>query len=414
MAKGELGRVLTLWPAVGLAITMVVGSGVLVLPGLAYEAEGSAAVWSWVVAAACCAPLLVVIASLGARYPTAGGVAGFVRPALGDRVADSAEFLLLAALPGGAGLALVAGHLVADLVGEKWLVGPFAAVMLVVAGGAALRGAEFTGALVRGLAVTFVVMLLVVAAAGLVAGGDGLGTGDLSGISAGIGGLGLVFFAFVGWELMAFMSEEFVDPARDFPRMIAVSFLVVVGLYLLLAESVQVALDQGDPRVTTSPVATVAEIALGDAGRVVVTVIGVLIVAANVQSVVLAFSRLVFASARRGRLRHLLAVTSNDGNPKRAVIVTVAAFGACVVPERLGWVSQALLFELAASAFFTGFVLAALAYASETSGWWQRLFGIATCGIAVAALLSFGWLVLYPLVVLVVCMTTHRREAVQA
>jgi len=293
-------------------------------------------------------------------------------------------------------------------------VGPFAAVMLVVAGGAALRGAEFTGALVRGLAVTFVVMLLVVAAAGLVAGGDGLGTGDLSGISAGIGGLGLVFFAFVGWELMTFMSEEFVDPARDFPRMIAVSFLVVVGLYLLLAESVQVALDQGDPRVTTSPVATVAEIALGDAGRVVVTVIGVLIVAANVQSVVLAFSRLVFASARRGRLRHLLAVTSNDGNPKRAVIVTVAAFGACVVPERLGWVSQALLFELAASAFFTGFVLAALAYVSQSAGWWQRLFGIATCGIAVAALLSFGWLVLYPLVVLVVCMTTHRREAVQA
>ena len=403
-----------MWPAVGLAITMVVGSGVLVLPGLVYEAEGAAAVWSWVLAAAVCAPLLVVIASLGARYPTAGGVAGFVRPALGDRVADSAEFLLLAAIPGGAGLALVAGHLVADLVGEKWLVGPFAAVMLVVAGGAALRGAEFTGALVRGLAVTFVVMLLVVAAAGLVAGGDGLGTGDLSGISEGIGGLGLVFFAFVGWELMTFMSEEFVDPARDFPRMIAVSFLVVVGLYLMLAQSVQVALDHDDPRVTTSPVATVAEIALGDGGRVVVTVIGVLIVAANVHSVVLAFSRLVFASARRGRLRHLLAVTSTDGNPKRAVIVTVAAFGACVVPERLGWVSQALLFELAASVFFTGFVLAALAYASESSGWWQRLFGIATCGIAVATLLSFGWLVLYPLVVLGVSMTMHRREAVQA
>jgi amino acid efflux transporter len=283
----------------------------------------------------------------------------------------------------------------------------------VVAGGAALRGANFAGGLVRVLAATFVAMLLVVAVGGLVVGGDGLGPGDLSGIQDGIGGVGLVLFAFVGWELMTFMSEEFVHPERDFPRMIAVSFLVVVGLYLLLAESVQIALDSDDPRVTTSPVATVAEIALGDIGRVVVTVIGVLIVAANVQAVVLAFSRLVFASARHGRLRHLLAVTDDRGSPQRAVIVTVAAFGACIVPERLGLISQALLFELAASAFFTGFVLGAIAYAVEATRWSRRAFGIATCGVAFVGLVGFGWVVVYPLIVLGVS-TVMGRGSVRA
>jgi amino acid efflux transporter len=398
VAEAHLGRVVTLWPAVGLAITLVVGSGVLVLPGLAYAAHGAAAVWSWVIAAAVCVPLLVVIAALGARYPTAGGIAGFVRPALGDRTADIAELLLLGAIPGGAALALVAGQLVADLVAVPWLVGPVAAGMLLVAGAAAHRGAEFAGVLVRGLAATFVAMLLIVAIAGLASGQDGLGPGGVSGIRQGLAGVGLVFFAFVGWELMTFLSEEFVEPERDFPRMIAISFLIVIGLYIALALSVQVALDPHDPRVTTSPVATVAETALGDIGRAVVTVIGVLIVAANVQGVVLAFSRLVFANSRRGQLPRALAVTSPDGSPERAVLATVAAFMVCLVPERLGLLSQALLFELTASVFFTGFVLAAIAYTVEATRW-RRVFGAGTTAIASVVLLSFGWVALYPLAV---------------
>jgi amino acid transporter len=186
VAEAHLGRVVTLWPAVGLAITLVVGSGVLVLPGLAYAAHGAAAVWSWVIAAAVCSPLLVVIAALGARYPTAGGIAGFVRPALGDGTADIAELLLLGAIPGGAALALVAGQLVADLVAVPWLVGPVAAGKLLVAGAAAHRGAEFAGVLVRGLAATFVAMLLIVAIAGLASGHYGLGPGGVSGIRQGL------------------------------------------------------------------------------------------------------------------------------------------------------------------------------------------------------------------------------------
>lgn len=399
---------LTLWPAVGLAITMVVGSGVLVLPGLAYEAHGDAAVWTWATAAAVCVPLLIVVAHLGSKYPSAGGIGGFVRPALGDTTADIAELLLLAAIPGGAALALVAGHLISDITGVDWLVSPVAGGMLVVAGGAALRGAEFAGGIVRGLAAMFVTTLLVVAIAGLPQGGDGVGPGALSNLREGIGGVGLVFFAFVGWELMAFLSEEFAEPKRDFPRMVAISFAIVAALYLLLAEAVQIALDPADPRVTTSPVATVAELALGDVGRGIVTAIGLVIVAANVQGVVLAFSRLIFATARGGRLPQSLAITDERGTPRRAIVATAAAFGLCVVPERLGLLSQALLFELAASVFFTGLVLAAIAYTVEAAQPHRRAFGIATTAIAATVLLTFGWVVIYPLTVALATLV-HQR-----
>lgn len=411
MATADLDRTLTLWPAVGLAVTMVVGSGVLVLPGIAYGERGASAVWSWVAAAVVCIPLLRVIAVLGGKYPSAGGIAGFVRPSLGGRVADACELLLLAAIPGGAGLALVAGHLVGDVLGRSWLVEPVAVVLLAIAALTASRGAEFAGSVVRVLAAVFVFVLAVVAVGGLVAGGDGLGPGGITGVGHGAAGVGLVFFAFVGWELMTFLSADFVDAQRDFPRMIAISFVVVVSLYVVLALAVQVVLDPNDDYVTTSPVATVAERVFGGAGRAVVTLVGLVIVTANVNSVVLAFSRLVLNGARSGRLPAGLATGDDRGLPKRAVFVTAAAFAAFIVPVHLEIVSQGVLFELAGSVFFTGFVIAALAFTVETTGWPSRSFGLATCGMAAAVLFSFGWIVLYPLTVGIAGAVTVQRGA---
>jgi amino acid efflux transporter len=410
MATAELDRTLTLWPAVGLAVTMVVGSGVLVLPGLAYDDLGAAAVWSWVVAAVVCIPLLRVIAVLGGRYPSAGGIAGFVRPSLGGRVADVCEVLLLAAIPGGAGLALVAGHLVGDVFGQSWLVEPVAVALLTIAALTASRGAEFAGSVVRVLAGVFVVVLVVVAVGGLVTGGSGLGRGEIAGAREGAAGVGLVFFAFVGWELMTFLSEDFVDAKRDFPRMIAISFVAVVSLYVALALAVQVVLDPSDDHVTTSPVATVAEHVFGSAGRAIVTVVGLVIVTANVNSVVLAFSRLVFNGARDGRLPSSLAVADSSGLPRRAVFVTASAFAVFIIPVRLEIVSQGLLFELAGSVFFTGFVIAALAFTVEATAWPARVFGLGTCGLAAIVLVSFGWIVLYPLAVGLVGTATSARN----
>ncbi|URN12315.1 hypothetical protein LUW77_13395 [Streptomyces radiopugnans] len=75
--------------AVALAITIVVGSGALVSPGIAYHQTGQAALYAWLVAAAVTVPLLIVFARLGADLPGAGGVArlrpGRVRPLLGGR-----------------------------------------------------------------------------------------------------------------------------------------------------------------------------------------------------------------------------------------------------------------------------------------------------------------------------------------
>src|SRR5207244_9184141 len=49
----------------------------------------------WILDAALVVPLLVIFAYLGARYPSAGGIAGFVGAAFGRRGGAAAEVLLL-------------------------------------------------------------------------------------------------------------------------------------------------------------------------------------------------------------------------------------------------------------------------------------------------------------------------------
>jgi hypothetical protein len=77
--------------------------------------------------------------------------------------------------------------------------------------------------------------------------------------------------------------------------------------------------------------------------------------------------------------------------------VTAVAFAVFITPVRLGLVAQSLLFELAGSVFFTGFVIAALAFTVEATAWPARVLGLSTCGLAAIVPVSFGWIVLHPL-----------------
>jgi len=391
----RLDRVLTLGPAVGLAVTMVVGSGLLVLPGLVYRNAGDAALLSWVVAALVVAPVLVAIASLGASYPSAGGISGFVRPTLGDRWARSAELVFLGSVPGGGGLALVGGNLLADLFGPEWLVAAGAVAVLALGWAVNRAGARLGARLQQVLSLTFVVGLGVVSIAALAEGGPGPGVTVPDDPGLAIGQLSLVFFAFAGWELMAFTSEEFVNPRRDFPLMVGLSFVAVTLLYLVLAAALQTALAATDPDLETAPISALAEVAFGDAGRALITVLGLVIVAANVNGVVWALSRLTYSAGREGTLPASLTRTDARNVPGPAVTAVVLAFAVFVLIERLGWVELETLFRLAAACIFAGLILAAAAFVAHTEGW-RRAFAVVTLLITVVTFASFGLIALYP------------------
>ncbi|HEX7127946.1 MAG TPA: amino acid permease [Thermodesulfobacteriota bacterium] len=396
----RLDRTLTLGPAVGLAIGLVVGSGLLVLPGLAYQRSGGAAIYAWLVDALLVVPLLVVFARLAARYPSAGGVAAFVETAFGRRAAAAVEVLLLGTFVfGGPAMALTGGYSLAAAVGgggATALGGALALLALAFVVNA--RGAQISGRVQQVLAYGMVLLLGAAAVGALVAGGrEGAGVSPPAAWAASLPALGLVFWAYAGWEMLAFTAEEYVNPARDFPRAVAISFGVVVLLYLGVAAAVQVTLPPDAPRLATASVAALFGTVYGGWGGTFAALVGVVMVAANLVAGTFAASRLVFASARAGLLPAALArLDPATGAPRASVAANVGVFAALACAGAAGLAGLDTMLEVAGRNFLVLYGLGVAAYLRLVPSGGGRLVGLVALVLVLAMAATFGAGLLYP------------------
>ncbi len=402
--KATLAQTLTLPQSIGLAITMVVGSGLLVVPGLAYREAGSSAVYAWLLSAVICIPFLIVFAVLGSRLPGAGGVSGFMQSAFSRRASIPTEFMLMGTFTvGGPAMIITGGHYFATAFGlgsEGVLIGSMA--ILLIAGVINFLGARVSGRVQQIMAALLVVLLTGIAIAALIVGHHG-GTGlaPISDWQKAVPSIGLVFFAYVGWEMMSFTSEEFRNPKRDFPIMIAVSFVIVVALYILIAVVVQLVLPLDDPQMTSAPIAALLGATFGSASAQVIALLGLLIIIANFISGSWAGSRLIFSSAREGLLPEFISqVEPRTQTPRQAVVVTSLLFLPVLALYFAGIMPQALMFQLAGVSFFTLYALSVIAFIKLMTHPLARLFGGLVMVLVVVVMGTFGALMLYPLALL--------------
>lgn len=104
-----LAKTLRLPQIVALYIGAVIGSGVLLIPGLAAEKAGPASILAWLVMSILVLPMAITMGLLSARYPSSGGVSTFVRTAYGDRFGNMVGWFFLLSVPIGAPILSVTG-----------------------------------------------------------------------------------------------------------------------------------------------------------------------------------------------------------------------------------------------------------------------------------------------------------------
>src|SRR2546428_13134837 len=93
--SSSLHKEVTLRYATALYMSSVLGSGILILPGLAAQKAGPASLIAWVGLSLVSYPLAYTFASLSSRKPESGGVYYFARESFGPRVATSVGWLFL-------------------------------------------------------------------------------------------------------------------------------------------------------------------------------------------------------------------------------------------------------------------------------------------------------------------------------
>ncbi|MGI5339615.1 APC family permease [Streptomyces sp. CA-181903] len=347
-----------------LALSTILGSGMMILPGTSYQELGRSAWLPWAVAAVSVVPLLYCYAWLGRRHPSAAGVAHYSEVAFGRSAGRSAGLLAVLALVAGIpATAVTGGRYAARFSGLPSLTWLFPVAVLVVATVIGCLGTSVSGKVQVGLVLGLFALVTCIALVAL--GAHGVRAPSTALPPAGkLGGvLTAVYVAFTGWETVAFTFEEHKRPDA-IPRIFAASYVIVVALYGLVLLGLFSAVDPGDKALGEAPLLRLAERSLGDLGRPVTLALVVAAIAANVCASVLALSRLVYGMARDGYLPGPLArIRDRDGNPVTSVLAAGAVLTLIALLGSTGVMSFRLLFVLSGGIYFVLYGLGAASYA---------------------------------------------------
>ena len=321
-----LERDLGLPAVVAISMGAMIGSGIFILPAIAYGVAGPAVVLVYVIAGLLVLPAALSQSELATAMPKAGGAYLYIERGLGPLFGTVAGLGTWFSLTFKSALALVGGvpYLLLLLDVPAGYVTPLALGLATVLVGLNLLGAKQTG-----LTQVAVVTVMLLALAWFVVGGgptvergnfSPFLDGDLGGIVAGIG---LVFVSYAGVTKVASVAEEIERPDRNIPLGIIGSLLVTTALYALIV-AVMVGVVPGDVLATSStPMADAAERTLGLAGVVAVVIAAVLALVSTANAGVLSASRYPFAMARDELVPTSLgAISDRFGTPSTAITLT--------------------------------------------------------------------------------------------
>ncbi|MEW5916901.1 MAG: amino acid permease [Gemmatimonadota bacterium] len=171
-------------------------------------------------------------------------------------------------------------------------------------------------------------------------------------------GLVGAFFAFGGWWEISKLAGEARDPARTFPRALALGVTIVTAVYILTS-AVFVYLVPVD-RVTTAETfaAQAGEALFGRAGGAVFAGVVILAVLGSLMALLMALPRVTFAMARDGVFfPGIAAVHPRFGTPARAILLQATLASVLVL---LGTFDQILGYFIFATVFFLGLTVTGL------------------------------------------------------
>jgi L-asparagine transporter-like permease len=334
--EGQLRRALRVRHLVMLSVGGTIASGFLLFAGSAIGIAGPAVIISYVIAGIITIAVMACLAELAVQKPVSASFATYAR----DTMGPLAGFLTgwnywLAWVMGAATESVAAGTYFHSFYSFApiWIV---AAIIIAIEMTINLVGVLFMGeyefilSTIKVVALAAFVLIGVCAILGI--GFHSHGVTELTanhgffpkGEGVVITALLTVFFAYVGIELVGVTAEESVNPARDVPRalfwtVIIVVALFVIGIFILLAIS-----PWASASTSSSPfVDAIKSLKI----PVIASVLNWIVISASVSSVdgaVYTASRMLFTQAREGNFPRQLAQT----NPRRKVPTAAIAITA--------------------------------------------------------------------------------------
>lgn len=296
--RSSLRSAISLRNAVALYASSVLGSGVLVLPGLAAKIAGPASILAWILLSFASYPF----ASLSSRLPESGGIYAFVKEVFGYRIATATGWLFAIWVTTGApAVTLIAasylGYAFPLSRPETFLIafGIILAAFLVNYFGIVISNK------VQLAVISSIVALLL---ATIISSSFFVKVQNFSPFfPAGILPVGaaaaLIFWSYLGYENVSNVAEEFENPERDFNRSIVLS-VILIGVLYVAVSFVTIGTRAYTAGGSVAPFAAILSNVLGKYGAAGTAILAAFIIFGAANAYTTGMSRVFYAVARDG------------------------------------------------------------------------------------------------------------------
>lgn len=350
----ELRRSLGWFDAASVVIGIVVGAGIFVTPQDLAKAMPSAQgmITAWLLSGFLVFCGALAFAELSTAFPRTGGLYIYLKEAFGPEVAFSCGWVHLFSLLSGATAYIAAGFgrsltfwFPVDENLQRWLA---VALILLLSSLNALSTRATVGFQNAASVAKLLALLTLIAAAFLI---PAAGPAPLANAAAPSGGslamaLAVCFFCYEGWSYVGFVAGEIRDPSRNLPKAFALSFLLVVALYLLVNLAYLRVFSLAEMQSGTQLGTEIARRAMGPFGASLVGATILIAIISSVNGLCLAASRLYFAQAKDGLfLPTLDTLHPQRGTPVRAIALHAAVSCLMLWVSSLGNILQAAIFS---------------------------------------------------------------------
>jgi amino acid transporter len=303
-------RTVTVRSAIALGVGSMVGAGIFALLGEAAALAGSAVWISFLIAGIIALLTGYSFVQMGIRYPSRGGIVEYLVQAYGPGLFSGTCSILfyIAQLIGMAMIALAFGKYATRLAGLEDHVSLYQHIFSsgLVVGLAALQlvGSRLIGGIQR-IVVIFNLILLSAVAVGLSNFGESarLSVETWPSTPPILGSLALTFFAFTGFAVIGNSVGGMKNPAKDLPRAMYGTILIVFVLYIGLALATTAAVSH-EQLVSSGPLLLIeaARTVFGQAGFTTLLIVAIVATITCINGGLYGTTRITFALAEKGEL----------------------------------------------------------------------------------------------------------------
>lgn len=280
----------------------IIGAGIYVLVGDASGLAGNAVWFAFLVGAIVALFTGLTYAELASMYPRAASEYVYLGKAYGNRlIAFITEWMMLITeIVASAAVSIGFAGYLSNATGLPIL--PMAAVLLVALSAVALFGVKASLGLNTVLSLVAVGGLVFVVFAGLGRLGTVPYTSSPSGIPGILGASALVFFAYIGFDNMANLSEETKRPEKTIPRGLLIAVAISTALYIAVGLVAVSLVPWQRLSVSDAPLALAASITLGPTAYDILTVAALFTTLNTVLVLLIVSSRIIYGMAEEGAL----------------------------------------------------------------------------------------------------------------